>query len=165
MSWVQRETVSPRLTRNGRAPRSTLPFQLLQLDPSTTYDQYSVASLRCVRSDTSELRVWLSSISGLRLCYDTMSNPFASPYFFRQPIRYLRWASHEKPAIFYSCCIAMVGPVSLVVAPPIRRYFGDGPREKIPMTYPSKCSVNPTIGNLRHDSLNKKCHTALIFLP
>ena len=26
----------------------------------------------------------------------------------------------------------------MVVVPPVRRYFGDGPREKIPMTYPSK---------------------------
>ena len=32
----------------------------------------------------------------------------------------------------------MVGPMSMVVVPPVRRYFGDGPREKIPMTYPSK---------------------------
>ena len=68
----------------------------------------------------------------------TMSSPFAAPHFFRQPIRYLRWASHEKPAIFYSCCISMVGPLSFVVVPPIRRFFGDGPREKIPMTYPSR---------------------------
>lgn len=50
----------------------------------------------------------------------------------------MRWASHEKPAIFYSIAIGCVGPVLLVVVPPIRRYFGDGPREKIPLTYPSK---------------------------
>ena len=67
-----------------------------------------------------------------------MASPFAAPHFFRQPIRYLRWASHEKPAIFYSCCISMVGPLSFVVVPPIRRFFGDGPREKIPMTYPGR---------------------------
>lgn len=28
----------------------------------------------------------------------------------------------------------------MVVAPPIRRFFNDGPREKIPLTYPSKLS-------------------------
>lgn len=62
----------------------------------------------------------------------------SSPYFFRQPFHYIRWASHEKPAIFYSIVIGSMGPVFLVVVPPIRKYFGDGPREKVPMTYPSK---------------------------
>ena len=60
------------------------------------------------------------------------------PQFFQQPFRYLRWASHEKPAIFYSFVIASGGPLVLFIAPPIRRYFNDGPREKIPLTYPSK---------------------------
>ncbi|KAK3167367.1 hypothetical protein OEA41_010494 [Lepraria neglecta] len=58
------------------------------------------------------------------------------PQFFQQPLRYLRWASHEKPAIFYSFVIGAGGPLSFVVAPPIRRFFNDGPREKIPLTYP-----------------------------
>ncbi|KAM0794987.1 putative NADH-ubiquinone oxidoreductase 9.5 kDa subunit [Usnea florida] len=62
----------------------------------------------------------------------------SAPQFFQQPFRYLRWASHEKPAIFYSFIVGSFGPLSLVIAPPIRRYFNDGPREKIPMTYPSK---------------------------
>ena len=60
------------------------------------------------------------------------------PRLFKQPLRYMRWASHEKPAIFYSFVIGSGGPLALLVAPPIRRYFNDGPREKIPMTYPSK---------------------------
>ncbi|OCL00083.1 NADH-ubiquinone oxidoreductase 9.5 kDa subunit [Cenococcum geophilum 1.58] len=60
----------------------------------------------------------------------------SAPYFFRQPIRYMRWASHEKPAIFYSIVIGSMGPVTILAAPPIRRYFGDGPRPKIPLTYP-----------------------------
>ncbi|OCK79957.1 NADH-ubiquinone oxidoreductase 9.5 kDa subunit [Lepidopterella palustris CBS 459.81] len=60
-----------------------------------------------------------------------------APFFFRQPIRYLRWASHEKPAIFYSIVIGSAGPVIMVIAPPIRRYFGDEiSRPKIPLTYP-----------------------------
>ena len=84
------------------------------------------------------IEIFLLSTTGYELFPLSMASPFAAPYFFRQPIRYLRWASHEKPAIFYSCCIAMLGPISMVAVPPVRRYFGDGPREKIPMTYPSK---------------------------
>ncbi len=61
----------------------------------------------------------------------------SSPQFFQQPLRYLRWASHEKPAIFYSFVIGSGGPLSFFVAPPIRRFFNDGSREKIPLTYPS----------------------------
>ncbi|KAK0513118.1 hypothetical protein JMJ35_004104 [Cladonia borealis] len=58
------------------------------------------------------------------------------PQFFQQPLRYLRWASHEKPAIFYSFVVGLCGPASFFVAPPIRRFFNDGPREMIPLTYP-----------------------------
>ena len=65
----------------------------------------------------------------------------SSPQFFQQPLRYLRWASHEKPAIFYSFVIGAGGPLSLFLAPPIRRMFNDGPREKIPLTYPSEYPV------------------------
>lgn len=50
----------------------------------------------------------------------------------------MRWASHEKPAIFYSIVIGCLGPVITVIVPPIRRRLGDGPREMIPLTYPSK---------------------------
>ncbi|OCL06897.1 hypothetical protein AOQ84DRAFT_296160 [Glonium stellatum] len=60
----------------------------------------------------------------------------SAPYFFSQPIRYMRWAAHQKPAIFYSIVIGSMGPITILVAPPIRRYFGDGPRPKIPLTYP-----------------------------
>lgn len=59
-----------------------------------------------------------------------------TPYFWRQPLQYLRWASHEKPAIFYSIAIGTLGPLTLFVVPPIRHRFGDGPRETIPLTYP-----------------------------
>lgn len=34
--------------------------------------------------------------------------------------------------------IGGLGPVIAVIVPPIRMRFGDGPREKIPLTYPSK---------------------------
>lgn len=62
----------------------------------------------------------------------------SSPRFFSQPFRYIRWASHENPAIFWSIVIGSIGPPMMVIVPPIRRYFGDGPREPIPLTYPSK---------------------------
>ena len=61
------------------------------------------------------------------------------PRFFQQPLRYLRWASFEKPAIFYSFVIASFGPGLFVIGPPLRRWWGDDyEREKIPLTYPSK---------------------------
>lgn len=66
-----------------------------------------------------------------------------TPYFWRQPLQYLRWASHEKPAIFYSLVIGSLGPLTLFVVPPIRHRLGDGPRERIPLTYPSMSSSPP----------------------
>ncbi|KAK5041590.1 n19m, NADH-ubiquinone oxidoreductase 9.5 kDa subunit [Exophiala sideris] len=56
--------------------------------------------------------------------------------FWGQPIRYLRWASHEKPAIFWSCVIGGCGPLSFFVIPPLRRYFGDEDPPLIPHSYP-----------------------------
>jgi hypothetical protein len=58
------------------------------------------------------------------------------PRFWSQPVRYLRWAAVEKPAIFFSVVIGSLGPVMIVTVPPIRRRFGDGPRPAIPLTYP-----------------------------
>ncbi|KAF2843207.1 putative NADH-ubiquinone oxidoreductase 9.5 kDa subunit [Patellaria atrata CBS 101060] len=60
----------------------------------------------------------------------------SQPRFWGTPFSYLRWASHNKPAIFYSMVVGSMGPVFLIAVPPIRRYFGDHPREKIPLTYP-----------------------------
>ena len=63
----------------------------------------------------------------------------ASPRFFQQPVRYLRWASHEKPAIFYSFVVGLIGPAMFLVGPPFRRWAGDDyERDRVPMTYPSK---------------------------
>lgn len=67
---------------------------------------------------------------------DTMS---ALPRFFSQPLRYLRWAAIEKPAIFYSIVIGSMGPVTVLTVPPIRRMLGDEKRPEIPLTYPSRC--------------------------
>ncbi|KAI9664298.1 MAG: hypothetical protein M1829_005853 [Trizodia sp. TS-e1964] len=58
------------------------------------------------------------------------------PRFWSQPIRYLRWAAHEKPAIFYSIVVGSMGPITLLTVPPIRRRLGDFDRETIPLTYP-----------------------------
>ena len=62
----------------------------------------------------------------------------STPRFFQQPIKYLRWASHEKQAIFYATIVGLMGPAALFYAPPLRRLFNDdAPRERIPFTYPS----------------------------
>jgi hypothetical protein len=67
-----------------------------------------------------------------------MSGIPPSPRFFQQPLRYLKWASIQKPAYFYSICVGLTGPVLVLTVPPIRRYMGEEPITKIPMTYPSK---------------------------
>lgn len=70
---------------------------------------------------------------------DTLpSDTMSKPHLWTNPLRYLRWASHEKPAIFYSLIIGTSGPVLLTVLPPIRRFFGDVDPQPIPLTYPSK---------------------------
>jgi hypothetical protein len=74
----------------------------------------------------------------------TRSITMSTPQFWSTPLRYIRWASHEKPAIFYSLIIGSMGPVALVTLPPLRRALGDVDPEPIPMTYPSKLA-NPPI--------------------
>jgi hypothetical protein len=69
-----------------------------------------------------------------------MSSP--TPEFYKGPLRYLKWASYNKPAYFYSIIIGLAGPVFVAVVPPIRRYYGDGPRPKIPMTYPGTFAIS-----------------------
>lgn len=66
-----------------------------------------------------------------------MSGIPPSPLFFRQPLRYMKWAAYNKPAYFYSVIVGCVGPVLVVTVPPIRRYFGDDQIPMIPQTYPS----------------------------
>jgi hypothetical protein len=60
-----------------------------------------------------------------------MSGAAPSPFFFKQPLRYL-----NKPAYFYSIIVGCVGPVMVVTVPPIRRYMGEEQIAKIPLTYP-----------------------------
>ncbi|KAI9804411.1 MAG: hypothetical protein M1825_001310 [Sarcosagium campestre] len=59
-----------------------------------------------------------------------------APHFFAQPLRYMRWASHEKPAIFYSIIVGAIGPPLMFIVPSIRARFGDPARPRIPLTYP-----------------------------
>ncbi|ETI23369.1 hypothetical protein G647_05170 [Cladophialophora carrionii CBS 160.54] len=56
--------------------------------------------------------------------------------FWGSPIRYLRWAAHEKPAIFWSCVLGGLGPASFAIIPPLRRWVGDEDPPRIPLTYP-----------------------------
>ncbi|KAJ5745310.1 NADH-ubiquinone oxidoreductase subunit [Penicillium odoratum] len=60
----------------------------------------------------------------------------SAPQFWSTPLRYIRWASHEKPAIFFSLIIGSMGPVALVGLPPLRRALGDVDPEPIPLSYP-----------------------------
>lgn len=60
-----------------------------------------------------------------------------TPRFCASPLRYIRWASREKPAYFWSVVIGSMGPVLLVVGPPIRKRMGADIPAEIPMTYPS----------------------------
>ncbi|KAK4542532.1 hypothetical protein LTR36_006785 [Oleoguttula mirabilis] len=56
--------------------------------------------------------------------------------FWSTPGQYIQWAARYKPAIFWSIVLGSMGPVFVAVVPPVRRYFGDGPRPQIPLTYP-----------------------------
>ena len=62
----------------------------------------------------------------------------STPLFWSTPLRYLRWAAHEKPAIFFSIIIGSTGPLFVAFGPPIRRYFGDVDPSPIPMSYPGE---------------------------
>jgi hypothetical protein len=112
----------PKFIQGTPSPPSTKTFtQLFRIQPKLIPPECpaTVRKLHCSQSVTSAPQI------------------MSSPQFFQQPLRYLRWASHEKPAIFYSFVIGSGGPLSFFVAPPIRRFFNDGSREKIPLTYPS----------------------------
>lgn len=60
-----------------------------------------------------------------------------APLFWQTPIRYWRWSMRERPALFWSCIIGALGPVTLVAVPPIRHALGDPDAKPIPTTYPS----------------------------
>ncbi|KAJ4290549.1 n19m, NADH-ubiquinone oxidoreductase 9.5 kDa subunit [Kalmusia sp. IMI 367209] len=60
----------------------------------------------------------------------------AAPLFFKEPFRYLRWASINKPAYFYSICVGLAGPGIVAVVVPVRKYLGYERIAKVPQTYP-----------------------------
>ncbi|GAP90171.1 putative NADH-ubiquinone oxidoreductase kda subunit [Rosellinia necatrix] len=63
-----------------------------------------------------------------------MSN--LTPRFWSGPLRYWRWASRERPALFWSCIIGGAGPVILFTVPPALKRLGYERAPPIPMTYP-----------------------------
>ncbi|KAH7081361.1 hypothetical protein BKA63DRAFT_561906 [Paraphoma chrysanthemicola] len=72
-----------------------------------------------------------------------MSGAAPNPFFFKQPLRYLKWASINKPAYFFSILVGLAGPAFVVTVPPIRRYLGQEPIPKIPLTYPVPNGARP----------------------
>ncbi len=82
------------------------------------------------------------------------------PFFFKTPIRYLKWACIHKPAYFYTCVISLVGPVMIFVVPPIRKYRGKELRPMIPMTYPSTYTTERLSG--RRGSIAEKVELILL---
>ncbi|GJJ14124.1 hypothetical protein Clacol_008381 [Clathrus columnatus] len=49
-----------------------------------------------------------------------------------------RRMSHEQPVFFYSLVIGALGPVSLLVVPPLRAKLGYKSSEPIPLSYPGE---------------------------
>lgn len=58
--------------------------------------------------------------------------------FWSSPLKYIRWAAHERPNVFYSLLIGAMGPVTLLVVPPIRKSMGIKRTEAPPLSYPRK---------------------------
>lgn len=62
-----------------------------------------------------------------------MSSPF-----WTSPMKYLKWAAHERPNVFYSLLIGAMGPITLIVVPPVRKAMGIQRVEAAPLSYPCK---------------------------
>lgn len=60
--------------------------------------------------------------------------------FWSSPVRYLRWAMHEKPAIFWAIAVGSSGPPLLYTLPSIRRRLGDEDPPPVPHSYPGECN-------------------------
>lgn len=61
---------------------------------------------------------------------------YGRPRFWATPLRYLRWASRESPAYFWSVTIAGLGLAQMAAVPPFRRFIGDVNPAEIPLSYP-----------------------------
>ena len=58
------------------------------------------------------------------------------PNFWAQPLRYLRYASHEHQAKFYAILLGSAGFAVPVFVMPLRRALGYEDAKPIPMTWP-----------------------------
>ena len=86
---------------------------------------------------------WRPSLSGARLAHT-----FTGPLGINPPSYGVSSLAAWAPSWWYApnismevwhrCRLADRGASSQVVAPPVRRYFGDGPRSQIPLTYPGE---------------------------
>ena len=50
----------------------------------------------------------------------------------------MRWAAHEKPALWWSVLIGGAGPLIWVIGVPTRKFLGMERNPTAPYTYPSK---------------------------
>lgn len=107
----------------------------------------------------------------IELTFSPPPPPIMAPVsFWTAPGSYINWAARQKPAIFWSIVLGSFGPIMMVqhflitsnhlellhtynsvkvVVPPVRGYFGDGPRPQIPLTYPSKSICMRSMGATR----------------
>ncbi|RPB05060.1 hypothetical protein L873DRAFT_1663621 [Choiromyces venosus 120613-1] len=59
----------------------------------------------------------------------------STPYFWAQPFRYMRYAAHQHPALFWSVVIGAQGPLIFLGGVVARKKFG-WERPTIPLSYP-----------------------------
>ncbi|RMD39435.1 hypothetical protein DV735_g5691, partial [Chaetothyriales sp. CBS 134920] len=56
--------------------------------------------------------------------------------FWSAPVRYIRWAFYQKPAIAYAVAIGSIAPTIPFWVPPLRRAVGDNTVPHVPHSYP-----------------------------
>ncbi|CAG8509713.1 2502_t:CDS:2 [Ambispora leptoticha] len=67
--------------------------------------------------------------------------------FISQPFKATYRFAYDRPAYFWSLVIGFVGPVYVLVMPPIQRKYGRVKPESIPYTYPMPNRPRrPTVG-------------------
>lgn len=68
------------------------------------------------------------------------------PVYFKEPVRWLRYHAHNKPHLFFSGFIALMGPVFLFAGTPIRRQFLYADAEPLPLDgYPMPTGPRKTV--------------------
>lgn len=53
----------------------------------------------------------------------TRATEMSYPIYFKEPIRWVRYQAHNKPHLFFSAFIALMGPAFLFAGTPLRRKF------------------------------------------